>query len=201
MKIRKKKILIIVLIIFSLVYLALAFFVAGSVDVDTDRTADAALVLGAKSYRGGGYNPCLVSRVLRAVELYKDMQVLRLVLSGGTDSEDGRNEAEMMREIAVQNGVREEDVVLERESTSTYENLLLSRKIMQKEHIESVVIVSEPFHMARIRLVSESLGLNASYSAAVDSPCWTRWKYLSRYFLKEPFSIIYYLLMGKISIF
>ena len=90
-----------------------------------------------------------------------------------------------------------EQIILEKDSTSTYENMLNSQKIMKEKDIRSVLIITEPFHAARVGLVAEKLGLDYTISPAIESPCW-RWKYFSKYFLKEPFAIIAYKLQGKL---
>ncbi len=119
-------------------------------------------------------------------------------MTGGNDTEDNINEAETMKKIAVENGVRPEDVLLEKRATSTYENLTFSQDILKKNDLKSVEIVTEPFHAARTALVAEKLNLNYTISPASASPCWLPWKYFSRYFLKEPFAVILYKIQNKL---
>jgi vancomycin permeability regulator SanA len=162
--------------------------------------ADVGIVLGAKSYKGKEYNPCLVSRVNTGVSRYSQGRVVYLLFSGGDDREDRVNESETMKKIAIERGVAENAILLEKQSTSTYENLVNSQKIMKERGLEKAIIISEPFHMARARLIGRTLGIQAEYMASADSPCWNRWTYFSRYFLKEPITIMYYVVTGKISL-
>ena len=84
-----------------------------------------AVVLGNAVNRRGKPNPCLRSRVEAGVRLYRQGKVGELLMSGGTDG-DGSNEAQTMRDMAVEMGVPSEKIRLEEHSESTYENIVLS---------------------------------------------------------------------------
>ena len=88
-------------------------------------SADIAVVLGNAVNRRGKPNPCLRSRVEAGVRLYRQGKVGELLMSGGTDN-DGSNEAQIMRDMAVEMGVPSEKIRLEEHSESTYENIVLS---------------------------------------------------------------------------
>ena len=70
-------------------------------------SADIAVVLGNAVNRRGKPNPCLRSRVEAGVRLYRQGKVGELLMSGGTDG-DGSNEAQTMRDMAVEMGVPSE---------------------------------------------------------------------------------------------
>lgn len=196
-----KKIKIFILIvstILALIYLLLAIYVGKNVYFDDKKKSDAILVLGAKSYKGNKYNPCLAARVEHAAELYKQGYADKIIMSGGDDSEDGKNEASTMQDIAQKFQIPKNDILLENKSKSTFENIVFSSKLMKERNIKTVVIVTEPFHSPRAGLVAKKAALNYSISPTLTSQCWLRWKYLSRYFLKEPLAIIEYYIFGKI---
>lgn len=179
-------------------YLSIALFIGQGVNRDTKIKSDVILVLGAKSYHGNAYNPCLVSRMNHAVDLYKAKYAPKILVSGGLDKEDNVSEAETMKKIAVNLGVSPGDILSESSSKSTYENLLFSQKVFKSNHLKSVIIVTEPFHAPRAALVAEKLHLRFSISPASTSPCWLPWKYFSKYFLKEPFAVIMYKIENKL---
>jgi uncharacterized SAM-binding protein YcdF (DUF218 family) len=179
-------------------YVSLALYVGRKASQDTTKKSDVILVLGARSYIKGEYNPCLVSRVAHAVDLYEKGIASKIIMSGGDDTEDGVNEAETMKKIAVEKGVDGADIVLEKKATSTYENFRLSKKILEEIGSQSVIIVTEPFHIARASLVAKKAGYDFTVSPAGRSPCWQRYSYFSRYFLKEPIAILTYKLQNKL---
>lgn len=184
------------------VYLFFAVQVGLRVYRDTRSKADAILVLGAKSYKGDRPNPCLVARVSHGVNLYKQGLAPQLVFSGGNDAEDGANEAETMKKIALELGASPSAILLEKTSKSTYENFVNAKKLLDaQKKFSSIIIVTEPFHMPRAAMVARMVKLPAFVSPAVDSPCWTRWKFASRYFLKEPLAILWYFVAGRLAPF
>lgn len=186
------------LLILCGVYLALAYTVGTKALVDTRKKSDAIVVLGARSYIVGHYNPCLEARVQQAVALYKDKYASKLLMTGGTDKEDGANEAETMKKIATEQGIPGKDILLEKKATSTYENFLFSKDILQKNKLNSIIIVTEPFHIARASMIADKLGIQYTVSPAIESACWQENTYFSRYFLKEPVAIGVYKLQGKL---
>ena len=105
-----------------------------------------------------------------------------------------------MKKIALSydENINPNDILIEGDSTSTYENLFFSQKIMKKEQLQSVIIVTEPFHSPRAKLIAEKMGLNFTISPTLTSPCWNKWTYFSRYFLREPVVLIAYKLLGQI---
>ncbi|CAM4451927.1 MAG: hypothetical protein LEGION0403_FIIPPAGN_02310 [Legionella sp.] len=182
----------------AVIYLLLAVYIAKNAEQDNKKQSDVILVLGAKINRDNALNPCLVARVEHAVELYKAHYAPKLLISGGADKEDNANEAQEMKRIAMSLGVPEQDILLESESTSTYENMLFSKKILDEKHMNSIIIVTEPFHLPRAMLTAEKVGLNAVGSPAVKSMCWANNKYLTLYFAKEPLAIMYYKLRNRV---
>lgn len=146
------------------------------------------------------YNPCVVARIDQAVSLYKNHFAPKILMSGGTDKETNANEAETMKKIAIEAGVPATDILVENASTSTYENFSISQKILQNAGLHSVIIVTEPYHMARAELVASKLHYTYSASPAINSVCWDKNNFLANWnFLKkEPWAIIGCKLLNKI---
>lgn len=185
------------LVVGALVYLLVALFLASQVNRDSRRQTDAILVLGARVNFKNGINPCLKARVDHGVHLWQQKYAPFLIMSGGDDIEDGANEADAMQKLAVGAGIPEASILKERRSHSTYENLLFTRNIMQKRNLKTLLIVTEPYHMPRAALIAREMGLDFAVSPAPNSPCWNRWKFLSRYFLREPLGLIKNKMLGR----
>ena len=100
-------------------------------------TADAALVLsGDGAYR----------RVARAAELYRAGAVPIVIVTGrgiGGDS------AEALRAECVERGIAAESVLMERESTSTRENMLFVAPLVRRGGYRRVALVTSDYHMGR----------------------------------------------------
>ena len=145
------------------------------------------------------YNPCVLSRVTHAVSLYKNHYAPKILMSGGTD-EDKINEAEIMKKMAIEAGAPAKDILLEKKSTSTYENFSLSQKILQDAGLHSVIIISEPYHIARAELIASKLGYDYSISPAIESTCWDKDNFFANwnFVKKELWALIGYKLLNRI---
>jgi uncharacterized SAM-binding protein YcdF (DUF218 family) len=171
-------------------YLAALGYVVLNMNRSTLQQADMALVLGSRVYQGGQLNPCLVQRVEEGVEVVRQGWARWLVLSGGVDPEDGAVEAEAMARIAAQRGLPQERIVLEPRARSTYQNLLFTQQLMKEHGWNTVVIVSEPFHLPRAALMARRLGLEFALAPSPHCP-----QNLAA-FLREPLVLLYYAFRG-----
>lgn len=115
-------------------------------------------------------------------------------MSGGTDKSDNVNEAETMKAIAIKDGVPEPDILTEDKSTSTYQNLAFSQKILDKAGLHSAIIVTDPPTNARAGLVASKLHYTYSLSPDVDTTC----SHVSDYVIREPLAVLSYFFSGKI---
>ena len=99
--------------------------------------------VGESGQAGGGYQ----ERVKRAVDLYRDGYAPRMIFSSGFVF--AFEEAEVMRGLAMANGVPPEAILLETNATNTYENVVLSNKILSANGWKRILLVSSPYHMRR----------------------------------------------------
>jgi uncharacterized SAM-binding protein YcdF (DUF218 family) len=90
-------------------------------------------------------------RCLYARELYLRAGHCRMVVSGGKveAGRPGPALAVAMREFLVQTGVRPEDILIEDQSTTTFENALECHKCLEPLGVHRVCLVTEAFHMRR----------------------------------------------------
>ncbi len=156
------------------------------------QAADAALVLGNRAYRDGRPNPCLTGRVDAAIALARAGLVQQLLFSGGVDREDGRIEAEVMRQHAQSEGYAGK-LLLEPASQSTRENLSMSRPLLEAAGVQRVIIVSEPYHLWRVQRLVQAAGFDRRFDvqyAAAPTSCWQRWGMAFRGALREPLAIV-----------
>ena len=109
--------------------------------------ADAIVVfaggVGESGQAGGGYQ----ERVKQAIDLYKAGYAPYLVLSSGFIY--SFREAEVMRALAIDQGVPASAIVLEQRAASTYDNVRFVKEILDDHHSKSILLVSSPYHMRR----------------------------------------------------
>jgi uncharacterized SAM-binding protein YcdF (DUF218 family) len=140
---------------------------------DQTRKADAAIVLGAAAY-GMQPSPVFRERIRHAVQLYKDDIVQKIVFTGGAGGPGDQPEAVIGRRWAMKQGVLAEDILMEKSSSRTYENLLYAKPVLQEAKINTVLLVSDPLHMKRAMLMADALGITAYSSPTRTSLFKTR---------------------------
>ncbi|MCL2873784.1 MAG: YdcF family protein [Defluviitaleaceae bacterium] len=129
---------------------------------------DAVIVLGA-GIKGETIPRMLAHRLDRAVEYSVQNPYAVIVVSGGLGSEADITEALAMKRYLVANGVPEERIIKEEESTSTFENLAFSKEILDTVFDEQykIVIITNNFHIFRSVQLARSLGLDVNHCGAV----------------------------------
>ncbi len=105
---------------------------------------------------GSVAGPGIQRRTETAAGLYTQNKLKKLILTGGKGEGMRRSEAAVMRDVAVNAGVDPLDIILEDQSTSTRENLLNSRPLTKD--CESVLAISDGFHLSRIRFLAWQQG-------------------------------------------
>jgi uncharacterized SAM-binding protein YcdF (DUF218 family) len=128
------------------------------------RPADLILVLGAAAY-GTRPSPVLRERLRHALTLFREGLAPKVFVTGGRQKSTDLTEAEVARRWMVDEGVDPELILLEDRSRSTRGNLVNAAEVMRGEELRSVILVSDPLHLARARLIAEGLGLEVQTSA------------------------------------
>jgi len=115
------------------------------------RPADAIVVfaggVGETGKAGGGAQ----ERLNEALALYRGGYAKSLVLSSGYVY--SFKEAELMRDLAVAQGVPPDAIVLEERATNTYQNVTFVDAILREKRWRSILLVSSPYHMRRATMV------------------------------------------------
>lgn len=160
---------------------------------DEAKPADAIVVLGAAQYDGRP-SPVLKARLDHAIDLYGRGIASTLILTGGVGVGDTVSEAEVGRRYAVRNGVPAKRILLERSGLSTEESMTTVKEMMDARGLRSAVLVSDRFHMLRLRLLASGLGIRAYSSPTRSSPISLDSPAEWRFVLRESFILPYTLL-------
>ena len=136
---------------------------------DQRRAADAIVVLGAAQYNGRP-SPVLKARLDHAAELYRDKLAPRIIVTGGVGRGDTMSEAAVSRRYLLWRGVRDTAIVVQPQGRSTYTSMTVVAQWLQLRRLSSVILVSDPFHMCRLRLEARRTELTAYTSPTPTSP-------------------------------
>jgi uncharacterized SAM-binding protein YcdF (DUF218 family) len=157
---------LLVLVVYYLVTFAQVWNAANQ---DDRRKSEAIIVLGAAQYNG---RPSEVfrARLDHAADLWRANVAPIVVVTGGKQPGDEFTEAGSGAEYLHGLGVPDTAILRETTSHSSWESLAASARFLQKEGIDRVVLVSDPFHSLRIRLIASELGFDAVTSPTTTSP-------------------------------
>ena len=158
-----------------LIVLAVGYYLVTLVQVwraarsDDERRSQAIIVLGAAQYNGRP-SPDLRARLDHAADLYHRHVAPVVVVTGGKQPGDQFTEASAGANYLHTRGVPDSAVQRESTSHSSWESLLAASRFLRPEGIRRVVLVSDPFHSLRIRLIATDVGLDAVTSPTRTSP-------------------------------
>ena len=161
------------LLIISLVYgcinVAQVWWVGKS---DQARAVDAIVVLGVAQYDGRP-SPQLQARLDHALALWQEGLSPLVITTGGNQPGDRFTEAETSANYLIKGlGIDYQavEILQENSGSTTRESLIGVRDIMQSRGLHSVLIVTDPYHSLRSRLIAQDLGLVAYVSPTRTSP-------------------------------
>ena len=154
-----------VVVVFVAGYLLISLLQVWNTGRSADRQpVDAIVVLGAAQYDGRP-SPQLQARLDHALELWNLNLASYIVVTGGKQEGDRFTEAETARKFFESSGVAGDLIFEENSGTTTYASLLDVSKVASQKKIARVLIVSDPFHLLRAKLIAKEVGLDATSSS------------------------------------
>jgi uncharacterized SAM-binding protein YcdF (DUF218 family) len=144
---------------------------------DQARAVDAIVVLGVAQYDGRP-SPQLQARLDRVLELWQEGLSPLVITTGGNQPGDRFTEAEASANYLIKGSINglvdvavpAESIVQENSGSTTRESLIGVRDIMKARGLHSILIVTDPYHSLRSRLIAQDLGLVAYVSPTRTSP-------------------------------
>ena len=159
-------------------------------------SSDAAIILGAAVINDQP-SPVFKERINHGITLYKSGVVKQLIFTGGVGKGQSFSESEVARTYAIRNGVQASDILIEQQSTITYENFLEAKKIIKQTSIKRILVVSDPLHMKRAMSMAHQFELNAQ-PAPTPTSRYKTWSTKSSFLTREVFFYIGYILRRRI---
>lgn len=193
----------IIYISFSLTMAVFAYITATAAAIwnygklDEKRPADTAVILGAAAYQGR-LSPVFRERVNHGIWLYQNGYVKKIIMTGGYGTGNPLPDSYTAKQYAKSQGVPEEDILCEEQSTITQENLRYAKEIMEAENYRSAILVSDPLHMKRAMAMAEDYGITA-YSSPTPTTMYRSWKKKFVFLGREVFFYIGYQIYRKVD--
>lgn len=142
-------------------------WIAGRTD---DRgPVDAIVVMGAAQYDGRP-TPQFQARLDHALELWMNGVAPIIVTTGGNQPGDRFTEGGSGAKYLNERGVDASSLIIEESGSTTRRSLLGVVELLRQRGAQHVVVVTEPFHALRSKLIAQDLGLRVALSSTRTSP-------------------------------
>lgn len=119
---------------------------------DIDDTYETAVILGCAVY-GNRPSPMLKERLDAGILLYREKKVKKLLMSGDNVHEY-YNEIDVMRDYAMEHGVLEGDILIDRLGLSTYESMHRTKELFK---LDKFIVISQKYHLHRALYISHAM--------------------------------------------
>ena len=137
--------------------------------LDQRQPADVIVVLGAAQYNGRP-SPVLRARLDHALELWDERLAPAIVVTGGVGRGDTESEADVGRRYLLAHQVPDSALVVQPQGRSTQASMSAVAAWLGERGRRRAILVSDPFHMLRLRLEARRTGLDAYTSPTDSSP-------------------------------
>lgn len=173
-----------------LFFIGMFIFVAVSGYIQNAKGDEKAIIVLGAGLKGENVSDVLRRRLAAAKDAFDENPNAVIVVTGGQGPQEVIPEALAMQRWLLANGVPEDKIILEDKSTSTEENLLFARALLEDAGIsanEPVAVVSNAFHCYRAGQYAKKLG----FSNARTIPASMNMGSLLPSYMREVFAILY----------
>lgn len=131
--------------------------------------ADCMIVLGARIMPDGRMSHALQYRCETALQLWREGLVKHMFLCGGQCTMDPCPEAGVMKAFFLENGVPEDCIIVEDQSTNTIQNLRNAKAIMEIRGYDCAAMITSDYHLTRALWIARDVGIHV-WGIAAPSP-------------------------------
>lgn len=167
--------LLAILVVVAGIYAArIAYGIVHASNGDVLRKADAIVVFGAAEYAGRP-SPVLKARLDHALALYQQGLSPVVITTGGAGLDPVYSEGGVGRDYLRKHGVPDVSLIGETQGNDTAESSDRVGTIMHKNHMRTALVVSDAYHIFRIKQMMMTEGVQAFGAPRPDSKPKTRW--------------------------
>ena len=130
---------------------------------------DVGIALGCPTEDDGRPSGCLRCRVAGAVRAVREGRVRAVIFTGGA-AHNRFVEGAAMAELAARSGLRPDQILVEGEALTTWQNLRFARRIMQAHGYRTALLISARDHLPRARRFADYYGIPSALVACEDAP-------------------------------
>jgi uncharacterized SAM-binding protein YcdF (DUF218 family) len=154
---------------------------------DEAQPADAIVVFGAAEYSGRP-SPVFRARLDHAITLYSRGMAPYLIITGGAGRDPQFSEGGVGRDYLATRGVGERHLIAETQGENTAESAERVAVIMRANNMRTCVVVSDPYHLYRIKKLMQRQGIT-TYASPRPYASHSLWFSIRRV-MREAFSYL-----------
>lgn len=124
--------------------------------IDEIKDVDTIIVLGAKVYDDGRLSLMLKDRLDKTIEVYNKLDIKKVIVSGDSEHKD-YDETTKMKEYLINNGISEEDIIVDVYGLSTYDSIYRLKNVYD---VNKAIIITQKYHLYRALYIANSLGID-----------------------------------------
>lgn len=136
---------------------------------DEARQADTIVIFGAAQYNGHP-SPVYKARLDHALELFRKGYSDTIITTGGYGPDPNYSEALVGTRYLVQHGVDPSAIMTEQSSGNTSDSISAVSRVMEAKAWKAALVVSDGFHLFRVKRMFENNGIVVYTSPAPNSP-------------------------------
>ncbi len=198
-----RTILFCVLIFWIIFYTPLIWFLATPLKItDNPTKADAIVVFAGGVGETGSPGKSTIERARYSVDLFNNGYSDTIIYSSGYRYK--HTDASNMKQFALSLGILEENIILEQNANSAYENVKYTTDILRKKGYDKILLISSSYNMRRASLVYKNIAndIEVVYTPVPDSEFFKKKRRVRleqiQAILHEYLAIVYYWIKGKI---
>ena len=148
------------------------------------QSVDAIVVMGASQWNGVP-SPVFQARLNHAHGLYTKGYAPVIILTGGVGEGEQVSESASGKTYLIKKGVAESNIIIEEKGRTTLQSLQAVAAIVKQQKMNQIMLVSDGFHLFRLRVMARDLGLDTAASPAMESPIFPGTLIEFRYAVRE----------------
>ena len=147
---------------------------------------DYMIILGSRIKEDGTLTPLLKGRVDKAIDFGKkqyDLSKKKIIYipSGGKGGDEVIAEAEAMKNYLLEKGIKENQIMIEDKSKSTFENMKFSKNMIDQENKNAKICFSTTnYHVFRSGVIASEQGINCEGIGST-----TKWYFYTNALIRE----------------
>ncbi|MDD3214660.1 MAG: YdcF family protein [Eubacteriales bacterium] len=130
---------------------------------------DSIIVLGAQVKADGEASVQLRWRLNKALEMYQASPCV-VVVCGAQGKDEPRPEGDVMRDLLMIDGVPQDSIYVDNQSTDTRQNMDNAKKVLDELGLQKPLIVTSDYHLPRAMAIAEDAGLTPQGAGSLCRP-------------------------------